>query len=69
MQVIIVLAMWGIFVAAFTLIGGLIWMLGLGVLAHIFNNPDLAIGYWQSVVLAVFVNLILAGIQSRRGKN
>lgn len=69
MQVIVILIIWTIIVGAVTLVSGLVWMLGLGVLAHIFNNSDLAIGYWQSVVLALFVNLILAGIQARRSKN
>lgn len=46
----------------FWLLWGLIWMLGLGVLADIFNAPNLAIGYWQSVLVGFIVAVLLGGL-------
>lgn len=69
MNVAVVIILWGLFVVGVTMLCGLIWMLGLGVLAHIFNNPHLAIGYWQSVVLALFVNMILGVVGARLRKD
>lgn len=50
------------------LLGGLIWMVGLGLLAQIFQAPNLAIGYWQSVVVAVIVSLLFGGFSSIKGE-
>lgn len=50
-----------IFVGA-TLFAGLLWWVGLGILANIFNAPNLAITYWQSVVVALIANILLGGI-------
>ncbi len=47
--------------AIVALISGLLWMIGLGVLSHIFQQPNLAIGYWHSVMVAFVVNLLLGG--------
>jgi uncharacterized MnhB-related membrane protein len=56
-----------ILAAWLALILGSVWMICLGILSHIFNAPDLAIGYWHSVVVAFIANLLL-GIAARRGK-
>lgn len=63
MKIIFVLI---IFVLA-ALLTGFFWMIGLGVLSHIFHEPRLAIGYWQSVLVALVVNLLLGGF-SRSSK-
>ena len=44
------------------LFAGLVWWIGLGILAGIFHAPNLAIGYWQSVVAALVVNIMLGGV-------
>lgn len=55
--------------AAAILFAGLVWWIGLGILAGIFQAPNLAIGYWQSVVAAVVVSILLGGVGSiNRGK-
>jgi len=48
--------------AAAILFAGLVWWIGLGILAGIFQAPNLAIGYWQSVVAALVVNIMLGGV-------
>ena len=65
MQTLVVIVIWMMVVAAIGLISGLIWWLALGVMAHMFNNPNLAISYWQSVIVAVFANMILGGVFAR----
>lgn len=50
-----------ILIIPFALLGGWIWMLGLGALSHIFDVPNLAIGFWQSVLVAFIVNLLIGG--------
>lgn len=61
MKVIGVLAVW--FSAA--LLAGFIWMIGLGILSHIFHVKNLAIGFWPSVLVAFVVNLLLGGLRRK----
>lgn len=53
-------------VGASLLLGGLIWMLCLGALGHIFQVKQLEIGYWQSVLVALIAGVLLGGISSSR---
>lgn len=46
------------------LLAGFIWMLCLGALSHIFDAPQLAISYWQSVCVAIIFSLLFGGITS-----
>lgn len=69
MNVLAVIIFAGICIVGFTLFFGWVWMLALGVLAQIFHNPDLAINYWQSVILALFVNMLFGVITARLRKN
>lgn len=62
--VILVLAVIGIYV----LLGGLLWMVGLGILSHIFAAPNLAISFWQAVVVSLVVGVLLGGFV-RAGRN
>ena len=50
-----------LFVGWLSLLSGFVWMIGLGILSSIFHAPNLAIGYWQSVLVAFIVNLLLGG--------
>lgn len=50
-----------LFVAAL-LFAGLIWWIGLGILAGLFQAPNLALDYWQSLLAAVVVNIMLGGV-------
>lgn len=40
------------------LFGGWVVMLCLGVLAHIFGVAALAIGFWQSVLVSLILNIL-----------
>ena len=46
------------------LFSGFVWMICLGALAHIFNVPDLAIGYWASVVVAIIFSALFGGLRT-----
>lgn len=60
-----ILVVLGIIVPA-VLFGGLVWMLALGALSHIFNVPNLAIGYWQSVLVSLIFALLFGAIGSSK---
>lgn len=48
------------------LLGGFVWMIGLGILSHVFHAKNLAIGFWPSVLVAFVVNLLLGGLRGTR---
>lgn len=54
-------------IIGFILLAGLIWMIGLGFLASIFQAPNLAIGYWESVAVALIFSVLFAGVGSVGG--
>jgi hypothetical protein len=47
-----------IIIAPFVLLGGWIVMLCLGALAHIFAVATLAIGFWQSCLVALILEIL-----------
>lgn len=51
--------------ALIALLNGFLWMVALGALSHIFNVPNLAIGYWSSVLVAFIGNIVIAKIAGR----
>lgn len=46
-------------IAPFILFGGWIAMLGLRALAHIFGVTALAVGYWQSLLVALILAVLV----------
>jgi len=68
MRALGIVLLWAVLVVAGLLLGGLVWMLGLGILAHIFNAPNLAVGFWQSLLAGIVVNILLGGTVAFRRK-
>jgi hypothetical protein len=64
-----VILFWLLIVVAAILFGGLIWMLGLSVLASTFKVPNLAIGYWDSIKVMLVTGAMFGGIFYNKGKN
>jgi hypothetical protein len=62
-EFIVVVILIFLLVSAVILLGGFIWMLGLGALAHIFGVSALAIGYWQSCIVALIVGILFGGLR------
>jgi hypothetical protein len=56
--VLITLIVAGLIIIPFVLLGGWIVMLCLGALAHIFGWTALAIGFWQSTLVAVILEIL-----------
>lgn len=48
-----------ILIVPFILLGGWITMLCFGALSHIFNAPNLAIGFWPSLLAGLIINLLI----------
>ncbi len=66
MHILGVIVLFILVAAIGTLFAGLIWWVGLGILAHIFNVQQLAIDYWPSVAVAFIVNILLGGLIRNR---
>lgn len=56
--VIVGLLLAAIIIFPFVLLGGWIVMLCLGALAHIFGVAALSIGFWQSCLVALILEII-----------
>lgn len=57
--VLVVFVVAGLILAPAVLFGGWITMLCLGALASIFDAPNLAIGYWSSVLVSLILWLLV----------
>lgn len=55
-----------ILLALSALITGFFWMIGLGIFSHIFRQPNLAISYWQSVVVGLVANFLIGLISKSK---
>jgi hypothetical protein len=55
---IIGLALAAIIIAPFVLLGGWVAMLCFGALAHIFGLAALSIGFWQSCLVALILEIL-----------
>lgn len=43
-----------------SLLGGFIWMISFGALANIFDMQNLAIGYWNSVLVFFIITALFS---------
>lgn len=62
MKLLTILILIVLVVVPVILMGGFIWMILLGALSHIFNVPNLAISFWQSVLVSLIFSLIFGSL-------
>lgn len=62
-MIFVTILIFALVLAPIFLFSGWVWMLGLGGLSHIFGVPELAIGYWQSVVVAMIISILIGAVK------